>query len=117
MYSAMLLQLHLWFKAANGVIIINTKKGKHGAERTNVSYSGYVAFDNILNTLDMASADDLRAYAEATGATLANDMGANTNWQDEVLRTAISTNHNLSINGGAGKLLTWPASTIKTVKV
>lgn len=90
-------------KAANGVIIINTKKGKHGAERTNVSYSGYVAFDNILNTLDMASADDLRAYAEATGATLANDMGANTNWQDQVLRTAISTNHNLSINGGAGK--------------
>lgn len=90
-------------KAANGVIIINTKKGKHGAERTNVSYSGYVAFDNILNTLDMASADDLRAYAEATGATLANDMGANTNWQDEVLRTAINTNHNLSINGGAGK--------------
>lgn len=90
-------------KAANGVIIINTKKGKHGAERTNVSYSGYVAFDNILNTLDMASADDLRAYAEATGATLANDMGSNTNWQDEVLRTAISTNHNLSINGGAGK--------------
>ena len=90
-------------KAANGVIIINTKKGKHGAERTNVSYSGYVAFDNILNTLDMASADDLRAYAEATGATLANDMSANTNWQDEVLRTAISTNHNLSINGGAGK--------------
>lgn len=90
-------------KAANGVIIINTKKGKHGAERTNVSYSSYVAFDNILNTLGMASADDLRAYAEATGATLANDMGANTNWQDEVLRTAISTNHNLSINGGAGK--------------
>lgn len=90
-------------KAANGVIIINTKKGKHGAERTNVSYSGYVAFDNILNTLDMATADDLRAYAEATGTTLANDMGANTNWQDEVLRTAISHNHNLSINGGAGK--------------
>ena len=90
-------------KAANGVIIINTKKGKHGMERTNVSYSGYVAFDNILNKLDMATADDLRAYAEKTGTTLANDMGANTNWQDEVLRTAISTNHNLSISGGAGK--------------
>ncbi len=90
-------------KAANGVIIINTKKGKHGAERTNVSYSGYVAFDKILNTLDMATADDLRAYAQSTGKTLANDMGANTNWQDEVLRTAISHNHNLSINGGAGK--------------
>lgn len=90
-------------KAANGVIIINTKKGKKGMERTNVTYSGYVAFDNILNKLDMATADDLRAYAERTGTTLTNDMGANTNWQDEVLRTAISTNHNLSISGGANK--------------
>lgn len=89
-------------KAANGVIIINTKKGKHGAERTNVSYSGYVAFDNILNTLDMATADDLRAYAKTTGSTIV-DQGANTNWQDEVLRTAISHNHNLSINGGSAK--------------
>ena len=90
-------------KAANGVIIINTKKGKHGMERTNVTYSGYVAFDNILNKLDMATADDLRAYYAENGGTLKNDLGANTNWQDEVLRTAISHNHNLSISGGAGK--------------
>lgn len=90
-------------KAANGVIIVNTKKGKHGAERTNVSYSGYVAFDNILNTLDMATADDLRAYYAQKGEEPKNDLGANTNWQDEVLRTAISHNHNLSINGGSGK--------------
>lgn len=90
-------------KAANGVIIVNTKKGKHGAERTNVSYSGYVAFDNILKTLDMATADDLRAYYAQKGEEPKNDLGANTNWQDEVLRTAISHNHNLSINGGSGK--------------
>ncbi len=90
-------------KAANGVIIVNTKKGKHGAERTNVSYSGYVAFDKILNTLDMATADDLRAYYSQKGEEPKNDLGANTNWQDEVLRTAISHNHNLSINGGSGK--------------
>lgn len=90
-------------KAANGVIIVNTKKGKHGAERTNVSYSGYVAFDKILNTLDMATADDLRAYYAQKGEEPKNDLGANTNWQDEVLRTAISHNHNLSINGGSGK--------------
>ena len=51
----------------------------------------------------MATADDLRAYAKENGLTLANDQGANTNWQDEVLRTAISTNHNISINGGAQK--------------
>ena len=90
-------------KAANGVIIVNTKKGKHGAERTNVSYSGYVAFDKILNTLYMATADDLRAYYSQKGEEPKNDLGANTNWQDEVLRTAISHNHNLSINGGSGK--------------
>lgn len=90
-------------KAANGVIIINTKKGKNGMERTNVSYSGYVAFDNILKKMDMCTADELRTYAKENGLALANDQGANTDWQDEVLRTAISTNHNLSINGGAQK--------------
>lgn len=88
-------------KAANGVIIINTKKGKQG--RTNVSYSGYVAFDKILKKMDMATADDLRYYAEQNGKTLANDMGANTDWQDEVLRTGVSHNHNLSITGGSEK--------------
>lgn len=96
-------------KAANGVIIINTKKGKHGMERTNVSYSGYVAFDKILNTLDMATADDLRNYYEQRGEEPKNDLGYNTNWQDEVLRTAISHNHNLSINGG-GEKTTYMAS-------
>ena len=39
-------------------------------ERTNVTYSGYVAFDNILNKLDMATADDLRAYYAENGGTL-----------------------------------------------
>lgn len=96
-------------KAANGVIIINTKKGKKGMERTNVSYSGYVAFDKILNTLDMATADDLRNYYEQRGEEPKNDLGYNTNWQDEVLRTAISHNHNLSINGG-GEKTTYMAS-------
>lgn len=96
-------------KAANGVIIINTKKGKHGMERTNVTYSGYVAFDKILNTLDMATADDLRNYYEQKGEEPKNDLGYNTNWQDEVLRTAISHNHNLSINGG-GEKTTYMAS-------
>lgn len=89
-------------KAANGVIIITTKSGQSGMNRTNVSYSGYVAFDNVLKTLDMASADDLRHYAEVNNRELA-DGGANTDWQDEVLRTAVSHNHNLSINGGSGK--------------
>ena len=84
-------------KAANGVIIITTKKGSE--EKTNVTYNGYVAFDNILKTYDVATAAELRQYAQQNGIAL-KDGGADTDWQDEVLRTGISHNHNLNISGG-----------------
>ncbi|SFB74217.1 iron complex outermembrane recepter protein [Xylanibacter ruminicola] len=87
-------------KAANGVIIITTKKGAE--DRTNVTYNGYVAIDNILKKYDVATAAELREYASKNGVAL-KDGGANTNWQDEVLRTGISHNHNLSISGGNGR--------------
>ena len=80
-------------KAANGVIIITTKNGAEG--KTNVTYNAYVAIDNILKKLDMASASQLRAAGEVV-----EDAGADTDWQDEVLRTGFSHNHNLSITGG-----------------
>ena len=89
-------------KAANGVIIITTKSGGK-TERTNVSYNGYVAFDKISKNLDMASASDIRSYVKANGIDYAYDKGGNTDWQKEVLRTGISHNHNLSINGGNAK--------------
>ena len=85
-------------KAANGVIIITTKSGQEG--RTNVSYNGYVAFDKVLGTLDMASASDLRSSG-LIGAE--QDGGGDTDWQDEVLRTGFSHNHNVSISGGNQK--------------
>ena len=85
-------------KAANGVIIITTKKGRSG--KTNISYNAYVAFDRTLKNLDMMSASDLRDYAKANNLTLPNDEGANTNWRDEVERTGIAHNHNVSISGG-----------------
>ena len=80
-------------KAANGVIIITTKNGAEG--KTNVTYNAYIAIDNILKKLDMASASQLRAAGEVV-----EDAGADTDWQDEVLRTGFSHNHNLSITGG-----------------
>ena len=89
-------------KAANGVILITTKKGSK-SEHTSVNYSAYLAFDNIAKRLDMMTADELRTYAKENNITLPNDKGANTNWNDEVLRTAISHNHNVSINGGSEK--------------
>ncbi len=89
-------------KAANGVIIITTKTGGK-TERTNVSYNGYVAFDKVSKTLDVASANDIRNYVKANGIDYAYDKSANTDWQKEVLRTGVSHNHNLSINGGGAK--------------
>jgi len=88
-------------KAANGVIIVTTKKGKEG--RVNVNYNGYVAFDKISKNLDMMSADELRDYAADNGFTLVNDEGADTNWADEVQRVGISHNHNVSISGANAK--------------
>ena len=89
-------------KAANGVIIITTKSGGK-SERTNVSYNGYVAFDKVLNTLDMASANDIRDYVKKNNINYMYDGNGNTDWQDEVLRTGVSHNHNVGINGGSDK--------------
>lgn len=93
-------------KAANGVIIVTTKKGNKNG-KTNVSYSGYVAWDKTMKTLDMMTADEVLAYADANDLDLSGyydvNNPANTDWQSEVLRTGFSHNHNISINGGNEK--------------
>lgn len=94
-------------KAANGVIIVTTKRGSDGPAR--VSYSGYVAWDKIHNDHEMMTADELRAYAKENNLTIANDKGANTNWADEVQQTGFTHNHNLSISGG-NKITSYNAS-------
>ena len=93
-------------KAANGVIIVTTKKGKKDGH-TSVSYSGYVAWDKTMNSLDMMTADQLLDFASKNNIDLSPyydvNNPANTTWQDEVLRTGFSHNHNVSINGGNEK--------------
>lgn len=93
-------------KAANGVIIVTTKKGNKNG-KTNISYSGYVAWDKTMKTLDMMTADEVLAYADANDLDLSGyydvNNPANTDWQSEVLRTGFSHNHNISINGGNEK--------------
>lgn len=95
-------------KAANGVIIVTTKSGNK-EEKTNVSYNGYVAVDQVLNTLDVATAEDIRGYVQKNGLDYAYDDGGNTDWQDEIVRTGFSHNHNIAINGG-NKRTTYMAS-------
>lgn len=91
-------------RAANGVIIITTKRGKEG--KTVVAYNTYIGIEKVSNTLDMMSADQLRAFMTKNSLALApaDDLGASTDWQDEVIRnSATSHNHNLSVSGGTDK--------------
>jgi iron complex outermembrane receptor protein len=88
-------------KAANGVIILTTKKGTKGT--AHVSYNAYVASESVAKDLDLATATDLRNYAKANAFELISDKGANTDWQKEIERTGISHNHNLSVSGASEK--------------
>jgi len=89
-------------RAANGVIMVTTKKGSKGPMK--VTYSGYVGIENVSNQLNMMNATQLRAFVTKTNQsfTPTDDKGANTNWQTAIERNqAISTNHNLSFSGGS----------------
>jgi Outer membrane receptor proteins, mostly Fe transport len=90
-------------KAANGVIIVTTKKGKEG--KASVNYSTYVAFDRVAKNLKMMSADKYRSLVQNNGLSIdpTDDLQKNTDWQKEVQRTGVSTNHNISISGGTEK--------------
>jgi iron complex outermembrane receptor protein len=90
-------------RAANGVIIITTRRAKQG--QTQLSYNPYVAFETVSNKIDMLSGDELRDYLAKNGQSLLsqyNDSGVNTNWQNEVMRTGVSHNHNLGFVGSQG---------------
>ncbi|MEG2819982.1 MAG: SusC/RagA family TonB-linked outer membrane protein, partial [Muribaculaceae bacterium] len=84
-------------RGANGVIMVTTKKGQEG--RSKVSYSGAISVSQLRKKYDVLSADQYRQLTKDKGLTL-EDKGANTDWQDQIFRTAFSHNHNLSISGG-----------------
>ena len=110
-------------KAANGVVLITTKKGtKHQAAK--VTYNGYVGIQKAQHLLKMCDSNEyaqmlmeanptayynyLEASIDKFGGTMDADkgiynFGANTNWYDELLRTAVMTNHSLNVSGGTDK--------------
>ena len=87
-------------RAANGVIVITTRQGKSGKTEMNLNVS--TAFSNLANPIDVFSADEFRRQVTAIGGNLF-DAGGNTNWQDELTRTANSNNVNLSMSGAASE--------------
>ncbi|QKJ30593.1 SusC/RagA family TonB-linked outer membrane protein [Mucilaginibacter mali] len=88
-------------RAASGVIMVTTKRGKKGASQ--VTYSGYFGAEKVSNTLDLMNADQLRSFISANSAAFSpnDDKGANTDWMKAIERsTAYSHNHNISLSGG-----------------
>jgi iron complex outermembrane receptor protein len=93
-------------RAANGVILIETKR--HGtAGGSTVEYDAYVAAATPARRLDVLNGNEYRAFVTAEvaagrlpGTILANLGTANTNWQDAVTRTAYTQNHNFAFTGG-----------------
>ena len=93
-------------RGANGVILVTTKKGKAGVSK--IEFSSSVGFSSIARALPVLSADEFRKQVVANGGTL-EDFGANTDWQKEITRQAMTKNYNLSLGGGANKLTYYAA--------
>lgn len=88
-------------RASNGVILITTKKGKAGGVK--VGYNGSFKVSTPTKKVDVMSADDFRSFVVSKfGDTSiqANALGTNnTDWQKEIFRTSISTDHNVNVSG------------------
>lgn len=92
-------------RGANGVIIINTKRGSSG--KSKVEYNGYAGVNWLSKKLDLLSADEWRAAVKnipgIDQSTIDGlDKGANTDWQDAVTKNAFTHSHNLAVSGGTG---------------
>ena len=97
-------------RAANGVIVITTKRGTVG--KPVVSYNGYAGWQKATNLVPMANAtqyataiDELYQSNNITPVLFADpsSFGSGTNWYNQILRNAFVTNHDLSLNGGTDK--------------
>ncbi|KKB54401.1 SusC/RagA family TonB-linked outer membrane protein [Parabacteroides sp. HGS0025] len=96
-------------RGANGAIMVTTKRGSTG--KPSVSYSGYVSVSQVSKKMDMLNGQelyDLLKEAQENYPTSAlkipswvdpNNLN-NTDWQDEVFRSAPMTGHSLSVSGG-----------------
>jgi TonB-dependent starch-binding outer membrane protein SusC len=91
-------------RAANGVIIITTKKGRGGDLRINFNTLNSVS--TITKKVAVLSAEQFSSIVKANGtAAQAAMLGtSNTNWQDQIYQTALGTTNNISLSGGIKSL-------------
>lgn len=103
-------------RGANGVVLITTKKGKVG--KTRITFDHYSGLQQVSRKLELLNSGEWASAARTfwerfrSGSLLSraysleqieefSTNGVNTDWQDEVFRTALISNYNLSISGGA----------------
>jgi TonB-linked SusC/RagA family outer membrane protein len=100
-------------RAANGVIMITTKRGKDG--KPTISFNNYIGMETISKRLDLLNADEYRAeVTRIKGAaslsdglkfpTDANGNGYSTDWMKQITRTGYTNNHELALAGGTSQL-------------
>ncbi|MEI8224400.1 MAG: TonB-dependent receptor [Bacteroidota bacterium] len=98
-------------RAANGVVIITTKRGAPGAMK--IDYSGYYGVQNIVNRYDVCNREEYQLLANEISVNAglarypANDPSSpyyvndiNTDWQKELFKTGSIMEHNLNLSGG-----------------
>uniref|UniRef100_A0AAU6WQE4 TonB-dependent receptor plug domain-containing protein n=1 Tax=Chryseobacterium endophyticum TaxID=1854762 RepID=A0AAU6WQE4_9FLAO len=79
-------------RGSNGVVLVTTKRGKKGEPM--FTYDTYLGFSSVIKKLDLLTADEYRA----AGINKLYDHGGNTDWQDEIYRNAVSSNHSVSFS-------------------
>lgn len=97
-------------RASNGVIIITTKKGQQGGLKVNFNTTN--SMQTRAQMVDMLSHDDFVNVINQYGTDNQKSLlgNANTDWNDEVYRTAFGTDNNLSLSGSIGKYLPFRVS-------
>ena len=103
-------------RGSNGVIIITTKKGRRG-QSPQVNYNGSVTWSMKKKTIDVMNGDEYRAFVKELfkGDTREENAlsllgNADTDWQNEIYRTALSHDHNLTVAGSVGSFLPYRVS-------
>ncbi|MDB5119917.1 MAG: SusC/RagA family TonB-linked outer membrane protein [Sphingobacteriales bacterium] len=91
-------------RAANGVIIITTKKGK--SDKLKVAFNTVNSLSEVSKQVSVLSPDEFRSIVNENGTAAQKAMlgTANTDWQSEVFQQALATDNNISISGGIKKL-------------
>ncbi len=102
-------------RAANGVILITTKKGSSGT--LSVNYSGSMTVSTPRDKIDVLNADQYRDLitlnpitTDAMITALNMYPDTSTDWQDVIFQTSLSTDHSLSLLGTAGDFMPYRIS-------